>query len=212
LNLKTTYEEIITEKLEQALPIPDMADAIWARIEMQLDATPDADGDASPSVESIPAKAIMGKTLAIVIGGILTLIVLFILLKKNAKKREKTKEPPPVQQTIKVNPGISSPDTASNTGSLIKPAAIPDNPVKPGTISNSDATPFLKKDSTFNQPLQNIQKDSTQSAIIPRTVTMPSDSGIIVAPPYKKPRGVPGISNDDYKILGGKKDSLIKKN
>ena len=44
MNQKKAYEQIITGKLE-ALPLPDLADAIWARIETQLDIDmPEGDG------------------------------------------------------------------------------------------------------------------------------------------------------------------------
>ncbi|HEX2606857.1 MAG TPA: hypothetical protein VHK91_05735, partial [Flavisolibacter sp.] len=49
---KQAYEQTITSKLE-ALPVPDMADAIWARIEAQLDLDmPTDDGGGNPSSPS----------------------------------------------------------------------------------------------------------------------------------------------------------------
>ncbi len=48
MNQKAAYEITIAEKLEQ-LSVPDMVDAIWARIETQLDLDmPTDDGPANP--------------------------------------------------------------------------------------------------------------------------------------------------------------------
>lgn len=50
MNRKTTYELKITDKLQE-LPLPDLEDAIWARIERTLDTdmpTDDGGGDSGP--------------------------------------------------------------------------------------------------------------------------------------------------------------------
>jgi hypothetical protein len=50
MNQKTTYELKITDKLQE-LPLPDLQDAIWARIERTLDSdmpTDDGGGDSGP--------------------------------------------------------------------------------------------------------------------------------------------------------------------
>ena len=50
MNRKTTYELKITDKLQE-LPLPDLQDAIWARIERTLDSdmpTDDGGGDSGP--------------------------------------------------------------------------------------------------------------------------------------------------------------------
>ena len=71
MNLKAPYEIIIATKLEQELPVPDMSDAIWARIELQLFDVPSAEADASAGPDMVSGATITGKTLAIVIGCVL---------------------------------------------------------------------------------------------------------------------------------------------
>ena len=54
MNQKKAYEQTIAVKLE-AIPLPDMADAIWARIENQLDIdmpTDDGGGNSTPDAPS----------------------------------------------------------------------------------------------------------------------------------------------------------------
>ena len=100
---KQAYEQIITGKLN-ALPLPDMADAIWSRIEDQLDIDmPEDDGGgndpAPPSGGSWPGRA-----------GLFAFITAFItifLIYKNNKKTEtlpqpgQTTQPAPTPASIK---------------------------------------------------------------------------------------------------------------
>lgn len=206
MNLKTPYEQLITEKLEQQLPVPDMADAIWARIELELDALPAQEPDAAPNSESILAKAAKSKWLTIAVGGIITLVVLFILLKRNAKKQERRKEPAPTQKQVPANSQTPPPDTVSSTERL--PQLL-----QPGTVSNDSASlttalpPVLRADSFASIPLPVGRTDSSLVSIVPLAAGLDS-ARTQPPPPAKKPRGVPNISDKDYRISAGKKDSL----
>ena len=210
LNSKKSYEILITEKLEQ-LPVPDMADAIWARIELQLDAAPGTDADTSPTSVTKPAKIVSAKTMAIIAGGIITIIILIFLLKRNAKKPEKIKEPPPTQSNVKIDGNISVPGSVNKTGSFTQPELPQNNIVKPAPVLSPGNIPGSKNDSLFIQSLPVTTKDSNRSMITAPIFSPVIDSFSVVPPPFKKPKGVKGITDADYKILGGKKDSLIKK-
>lgn len=206
MNLKTPYEQLIGEKLEQDFPVPDMADAIWARIELELDAAPAQDADVSPDATTMPAKAVMSKWLAIAIGGILTVVLLFILLKKSFKKKERTKEPAPTQQTINKADEKRPPDSTQNPVNFNPPIS----PVVRDTAGNVFAPAIFRNDSLLSLPPAINYPDSTLTSILPPK-RLPADSSLLTPPPGRKPRGVQ-IDNSDYKIQQEKKDSMRRGN
>jgi hypothetical protein len=206
VNTPTPYETIIAQKLEQ-LPVPDMADSIWASIQLQLDADlPGEDGDSSPS--NNPTKGLPGMGKAIYFS-IFTVIIIAIILiykpnKNNANKKNNL--PVPAKTEIIVPIADSSP--------------VINIPAEKNIITAPKVT--NKKDSTtvaFN-PGNRISFDSLSQQVAPLNKV---DSGTVLKnkpllpsfdsiplPPIVKPKGVKGITNDDYKIQSSKKDSLKK--
>ena len=193
------YEIIITSKLD-ALPIPDMADAIWTRIERQLDIDmPSDEGGDTPQPPGPwgGGGMIAGAGLLVFAGALLT----FFYFQK-----------PETQNSFQTTPKqniIAQPDTTvagSNTAT--------DRKVQ------SNSTPFLSNNTGITYPAQD------SAGLIP-VVSMPAlftnaDSTLqqtttaqpqVITPAEtrtdsstKKRRGVQGINDNDYRIIP-KKDS-----
>lgn len=191
MDQKLSYEQLITTRLE-ALPIPDMADAIWNRIEQQLDLDmPTGDGGGG----SVPGKPPGG----LIAGGISLLFVIafisFLLFNGNK------------QQNLVPSSEPSIPGTT--TAPLSKP---PDLPVPGG----GEAVDNTRKNDVNLPPSQNdlvdltpVPSDSPQVINIQSpapVITQPSPLGIDTPAQVKKGRGVTGISDSDYRIIP-KKDS-----
>jgi hypothetical protein len=204
VNTPTPYEIIIAQKLEQ-LPVPDMADSIWASIQLQLDADlPGEDGDNSPS--NNPTKGLPGMGKVIYFSIFTAIIIAIILIYKTNKNNTKKKNNLPVPAKTKIITPIADSSPILNT------------PVEKNITTAPKVT--SKKDSTttaFN-PGNRISFDSLTRQVAPLNK---ADSGTVLKnrpllpsfdsipiPPFVKPKGVKGITNDDYKIQGSKKDSL----
>lgn len=194
MDQRHTYEQTITGKLD-ALPIPDMADAIWSRVEAQLDI--DMPEDDGPSGTNGPTPST-----PVIIGGSLVLIIaffaLFFLSQKNDDQpvnENSTSPSPPAELQI-------GPPENNNSAGDPGPLRRQDQLVLPPT------SPFVVPDSFASAPMIN---PADSSRIFPNTVvtsppvTIPkgTDSTTI---PGKKKRGVSGINDNDYKIVP-KKDS-----
>src|SRR4029078_7672549 len=86
MDQRHTYEQTITSKLD-ILPLPDMADAIWSRIEQQLDTDmPADDGSNGPAPSSPTPKIFIGGSVFV----ILVVLVRFFFLRKNNPQQQTT--------------------------------------------------------------------------------------------------------------------------
>ncbi len=205
VNTPTPYETIIAAKLEQ-LPVPDMADSIWASIEMQLDAGLPGDGDNTPSNKPTTGKPGMGKGFYF---SLLTAIVITIILinRTNKKQNNTNNTLPAIPKTEMVTPVADS-----NTHTIVPPAknnnVVPKNPGKKDTstipIFSGNRINF---DTAKPQPL--IVNKTDSAALLKDKVALPLlDSA--TKPPLPKPKGIKGITPGDYKIKGDKKDPQKK--
>ena len=196
MNNKTRYERTITEKLEH-LPLPDMEDAIWARVKAQLDLDLPTDdgGEGAPEVPTGGGWH-WGIGLFVFVASLLTI---FLLAKKPDTK------PSSIPATTLQNTAPSTTveqrnDTqqqeqagAGNPAPVLSPGASPPPPF-PFANDSIAAVPALA------WPLP----DTLQ-----QTVTLPPPTAIrLDTIPKKKTRGVSGITDDDYRIVPAKKDSL----
>src|SRR5688572_30498533 len=85
MNQKTTYEIIITGKLEH-ISIPDMSEMIWARIEKELETDP-GDGDDGGGNGEAPGPVAPAK--GFIFGGIgIVVAVSFLINFSNNKKQD----------------------------------------------------------------------------------------------------------------------------
>jgi hypothetical protein len=203
MNQKTTYEVTITSKLDQ-LPIPDLREAIWARIEGELDADlPTDDGGDTP-----PPTPNGGKALQFALPGIVVIIITLFLIRAN----NKTPQP---QNNSKRTPTTQTTTTA--------PTASPP-PVDTKTIIQDDNAPVVYPGT--NAPISTIP-NRTDSASVPITDIIPpitdntnqQPEPLVQAPAQlppktdsvvKKKRGVSGITDNDYRITPVKPDSTKK--
>jgi hypothetical protein len=205
MNQKATYEITITEKLGQ-LPLPDLRDAIWSRIEAQLDSDmpTDDNNDPGPSNNGGPTSwrglKIFGSFIAIV-----AVITIFLTNKNNTPLPGAGNAPAPTSNGTMINKdntGISPPPLQRGGASSAMP---------PGTFPSEEIyTPVTGSDSAFSQPPFTISPVVQDTPVT--TVFNPPSKQETGPPPrqdtvQKKPRGVKGITDNDYRI-NLKKDSV----
>jgi hypothetical protein len=205
VNTVTSYEALIAKKLEQ-LPVPDMADSIWATVAAQLDIPPADGGGQGPAQ---PGHGLPGMGKGIFFGVVTAIVVMAIWLYAGKKPGAKQNKPAP--QTL---PAAVSTDTAAIMMPTVVPVQeqlqpVPSPPVKKDTTAAFDTAGSL------TMPVD-LPVGTYKSAVIPdsalvkgNTVKLMLDSANTVPPP-KKPKGVKGIGDNDYKIISIKKDSVKK--
>lgn len=203
MNQKTTYEVTITGKLDQ-LPIPDLREAIWARIEGELDAEMPTDdgGDTPPST---PRGG--GKVWYYALPGLVVLLVTLFLLKPT--------KPTPQPNTTPVN--------TPATQTVTTPTASPP-PVDIKTITPNQQAPVVYPGTSVSVSNAPNQSDSAAAPVAdivaPITDNTNQQAPLVQTPPpqpvktdsvvQKKRRGVSGITDDDYRITPIKPDSSRK--
>jgi hypothetical protein len=206
VNTVTSYEIVIAEKLAQ-LPVPDMADSIWADIAAQLDAPlPGEDGHEPPQPK--PGRGLPGKGFffAAVTAVVITAVWYY------AGKKSGAKENVQPQQIV---PAAVHPDTSTIIGPTIVPGEtqlppVQALPLKKDTTVAFDTTAGLTRQTTPAAGID-LPTDKLDSAVINNSNRIkPVLDSAAMRPPPPKPKGVKGISDDDYKIKGEKKDSVKK--
>lgn len=205
MNTPTTYEVTIAAKLEQ-LPVPNMMDSIWASIEMQLDADlPSDDTERSPAQDT--AKGIPGMSKGLywsVIAAVIIAIVLIYKASKNDKKKNNnTPAPAKKEIVVPITDSNRNPNIRLEKNTTVAPVANKKdstiNPFIPGNRISFDS---------LNQQLLPVNKTDSSATIKNKPLLPSFDS--LPPPPLIKPKGVKGITNDDYRIQQGKKDSVKK--
>lgn len=211
MNPISPYEQLLADKVLQ-VPVPDMADAIWATIELELDnGTPGDDGGnppSSPKGGGFPAPRLFSYFAGTIIIG----AALFTFILTDNKKETTTNTPSPGQT---ISPKNTQQDIVIDSNNVLpardKPASVLFDPfVKNDTnvISNPFRPSISFVDSLLNQQVNRIQRDSVENKTIPLVnLAGKPDSVTIDKGIPKKPRGVKGITDDDYKIRTEKKDS-----
>ncbi len=210
MNNVTPYEILIAKKVEQ-VPLPDMADSIWATIEQQLDAgTPDSGENSTSSTP--PGKGLPGASKLLYVLVPAAIIVATFYFTGNKKTQpDKTEQVAPV---LPAETAITPQDSGQQESTPLEKSNSPLF-LQPDTKTlNNTGTPFIVSgngvDSFQNIGLPAAQADTTTvknnnpAIILPDTAT--------ISPPQKKPKGVQGIKNSDYKIIASDKDSGKKKN
>jgi len=201
-----SYESIIAAKLEALQPMPAMADAVWARIQQDLDIemptnTPKGSGGI-PGAYLWPG---IGITLCII-------AALFFWNNQYTKPLNNTNTPKDSISIQEPQTSGSSSGPRPNKSSQNLPLKVLDqNKVDSSNYTEPSSVITLpKRDSAFNTPATIIiepNKNLTpgiSETVIPNVKKIDS-------PQTKKPRGVQGINPQDYQIVpGGKKDSSRK--
>ena len=185
MNKQMTYEITIKKKLEN-IPVPDLSEMIWARIENELDTDPGDSSDNNPPSPSSP-------TGGIILGGTALLFIMALTFYFLTKKPNDIPQIDKVQTTLPVqnNNQPNLPGTNAN----VQPNTSPGN-IKQENIADTRApveVPFTSQ-SIINDSI--VKTEIAQGNEIP--LTLPKTMDTI---PVKKTRGVTNISNDDYKII-----------
>jgi len=200
MNQKATYEITITGKLGQ-LPLPDLKDAIWSRIEDQLDIDmPEDDGSGPDAPTSPDWMNLLGKMSPYAV------IVAFVSLLLIQNKE------PENNQILQTPPDINTPAVNQTTTPIVKDQ---ENKINSTIYSggpadvNTSSPPRTHAGSTVIPDNNMAQKAddtiTTQPAPPPlvQTNALPMQTDSV----QKKKRGVSGITDNDYRIVPQKKDS-----
>ena len=184
-----TYEITIKKKLEN-IPVPDLSEMIWARIENELDSDTGDDTDNSPPSPSSPAGGIMLGGTALLF--IIALMIYFLNNKpNNFPQIEKVQTTLPAQNNQPNLPPASGnvQPTITSTNKKQENVAGTQEPLEIPVISQTTINDSM--------PVTDVVRGNEIPLTLPKTMD--------TIPP-KKTRGVSGITNDDYKIVP-KKDS-----
>ena len=179
------YEQLIGEKLEQ-IPLPDLVESIWARIETELDS--DAPDD-THGPDAGPRGGIFGKGLFVLIGA---LIMTFFFFPKNSNQNIESNIVLPATETI----------TPENKPPDLPPANQPgaNRTVQPKQqVVDSAASPITVLPQQVN--LTPPKLDDSLKANVPSLVVSPPPPVIKDSAGKKKSRGVKGLNDDDYRIV-----------
>ncbi len=195
---KETYEITVTSKLE-TLPLPNLEDAIWSRIEAQLDIdlpTDDGNGGNTPAPGSPSGSWWLKGTSLFILA---VAIISFFTLTKSKNENVPAQGSGEIIQSHIDSVAQEKPPPNPN----IRQTPIP---ASPNITSNNSKDPVIQVDSNSSTNLvpPPITKDSLQVVNSPPVGFTPiRDSGTT----KKKSRGVKGITDSDYKIVPSKKDS-----
>jgi hypothetical protein len=208
MNNRTTYEQLIADKLQQ-LPIPDMADAIWARIEQQLNVEMPVDdqGPNNTPGSSSPGFRFPGNTMLYIFIAALTTI--YFLSKSFVTKQGKDQTSTEVylDQTDSTNANIK--EELSNDTHAIKSRDDKADISVPEAMLNVQQEPVKKEvgvnateeatttNAIIEKPMPQIQTQNFKPLVSQNTDTIPT----------KKGRGVK-LNPNEYRIAPVKKDSL----
>ncbi len=197
MNQRTTYELTIAEKLQQ-VSIPDMREAIWSRIEDQLDIDMPEDDPNGPDSPDTWNWKIFTRKFGMFAAVVAVVTTVFLMNKKSTESSlPKTKTP----ETV--SPQLSTPGTDKT-----KPPGQTVIHNNSPLINNADTgISVVVNDSVFNDPVVNLPPpviDTTPKTVIPdntKIAVIPQDTT------KKKSKGFKGITENDYRI-NLKKDSI----
>jgi hypothetical protein len=189
MHSKEAYEQTITSKLE-ALPVPDMADAIWARIEAQLDLDMPTDDGGGNSPSSPPGGGLIGRA------GIFLFVAALVLtffLYTSRKNRDLVPETTIMNNRLDTIPIINISPPSTELGEE------DDEPRNTKETPDATVVPLDSSQNLGAIPLLQFKMDSIQqsTAVVPPPVSLIDDS---IPPKRKTGRGVQGLSGEDYRI------------
>lgn len=201
MNILLPYEEQIAGKLVQ-VPLPEMEDAIWSRIEGMLDADSELDESNSKqntNTESKTNSSFLSERVKVVLFIVVAAFILCIII-----IRKQRSEKPDAKPSIPI-PAHSEKGERTLVDTILNnnpqkfnkksPLSIPDD--KNQLLDSVHQTVPVFDSSSRNQS----PPDST--ALKPIFLSPVKKDSLT-----KKPKGVSGISDSDYRFRLEKKDSL----
>ncbi len=207
MNHLTTYEQLVANKLQQ-LPVPDMADAIWVRIEQQLDVEMPVGkpGDYNNGNSSLPGFQFPGNIIFYIFFAALVSIVFY--LNRPGQYTETSVEPSSKTTTVPTADDRSQKKYASplKQGETIytDKADLSVDPVEEDIVTEKEQ-PFIINQTVEEKENEVVKKQEVPPLIeaVQKKTTAPVQDSI-----PKKTRGVKGITSNDYRIAPVRKDSL----
>ena len=191
MDQRLRYEQLIAGKLE-SLPLPDMQDAIWARVKAQLDLDLPEDDGGGDAPQSPSGPGIIGWGLSVVLVALIT--VFFISKNKTAGKED------------------SSPTTIVQPANTTLPAESPPGVTDPARGNNSPKNNAVPQ--TAAGTTDSAQQDLVDISATPQdSVFTKTDVPLITAvqprqdtsAPVKKGKGMK-LNEEDYRIVPKKEN------
>lgn len=218
MNERQPYELLIAAKLETLPAMPAMADAIWARISHELDNDlPQDDPEPPVPPAGTPTGALRWPGVAMVL---LAAAGLWLWFQRSAAHQDAlpatNNAPALLPDTVTTAPATVTPANASPPAG-VGTQALPDSRPADTAVYNNNGLVL--------PPTIPASQDGSNDALPPaslseKTVITNPFTGPVTSPPNlqptaknadttagKKPRGVPGINRNDYRIAPPKKDS-----
>lgn len=189
MNQKETYEIIIAQKLEQ-LPVPAMEDAIWDRISAQLDIEMP---QTTPPDNTPPDNSAFLNTATLFV--LLTALSCYLLI-EFFHQTHKLATPPPVS-----TPATIIKDTVWHElppPTLVQPPPEEKKAIDKNAQLQPDTAQSLQSPA-LTQPEQDSVAAEPQLLINTPPVIVPTPPPVDTAK-KPKPKGVRGLTDDDYKI------------
>jgi hypothetical protein len=205
MNQPTTYEQLIAAKLQE-LSAPAKIDAIWARIEQQLDVEmpTDESGSTDTGASSHPGFFFPGNKFLYIF--LVAVAGIYFLTRPYTIQNEASETN--AQQPFEIKDSVNSlKGPAKNADSEVIFTDKADMSIQDPALSK-DSTPVVVAEP---EPAANFTKEpepviqSPVSAAINETKKLPTP--IITDTTPKKGKGVKGINLSDYKIAPVKKDN-----
>jgi hypothetical protein len=198
MNQLLPYEQQIAEQM-QLVPAPDMQDAVWARIEAMLDADIHLEENNTP--QKIEGHKNFNSSLALTAGIIILSILVTLVINRKQKSKNFIKQKPSI--TVPRQPVTIDKQEQELQN---KPKMLPE--AKQIHMKKNYAV-IKKINSLFQVPpaesnIDEFKKpDSILRVKLPPLALQKKDSIM------KKPKGVKGISDSDYRFTMPKKDSML---
>ena len=200
MNQKATYEITITGKLGQ-LPLPDLKDAIWSRIEDQLDIDMPEDNGGGPDAPTSPDWInLLGKIspYAVVVA-----FVSLLLIQNKDPQNNQILQTPPATNTPAVNqtttPIVKEQEDRNNSATY----SGGQTDVNISSPSGTDAVSTVIPDNNIAQKADDTITTQPAPPPLVQTNSLPVQTDSV----QKKKKGVSGITDSDYRIVHQKKDS-----
>jgi hypothetical protein len=198
MNERTTYELTINEKL-QHLPLPNLEEAIWARVKTQLDIDmPSDDGGGSDPGSPSGSGWTWGA------GGfifIAALVAVFLVFKKSKQQPFPTIANPVQTTTTSLTPAPQK--------RIDSHRAVGNKAPGPAPTLNGETPPgLLAAPPTDSVSVVTDNRLPVPDTLQQTTLQLPPPAVVDTARQKPKTRGVPGITDNDYRIVPAKKDSL----
>lgn len=218
MNDQLSYESIIAARLEQLPPLPAMADAIWSRISDELDKEMPNDRGVDNNNGPGSGPGSIGNAWWTGMGAIVLLVATVFYMAKRKVPAIRAGAPNKTDSALMATP---SPAVSEPSGNNRADTTAVYRPLPPITVPQATADHSLPVDSVNQSEADSMPVVESKTIIAPLLADdkhLPKDESTVpfVSSPdtavIKKSKGVSGLSQKEYRIVPGKKDSTRKSN